>query len=102
MIAVVSGTGGAVRAAVEDAGNLRQLHAEFRGVDDRAAAAALSAAGLGELSGDHVWLSVAGLRAAGDASPEWAAGFDGMIAYAASQGWVDADGTRVRAHVVRP
>ena len=102
MIAVVSNTGGAVRATVEDAANLRQLHAEFRGVDDPAAAAALSAAGLGELSGDHVWLSVAGLRAAGDGSPEWTAGFDGMVAYAGSKGWMSADGTQVQAHIVRP
>jgi hypothetical protein len=101
MIAVVSNAGGEVRATVEDAGNLRQLHAEFRGVDDLAAAAALSAAGLGELSGDHVWLSVAGLRAAADGTPDGAAGFDGMIAYAASKGWISADGSRVQAHVIR-
>jgi hypothetical protein len=101
MIAVVSSADGEVRASVEDAGSLRQLHAEFRGVDDSAAAAALSAAGLGELSGDHVWLSVARLRAAADASPEGAAGFDGMIAYAAGKGWMSADGTQVQAHVVR-
>jgi hypothetical protein len=101
MIAVVSNTGGEVRAVIEDAGNLRQLHAEFRGVDDLAAATALDAAGLGELSGDHVWLSVAALRAAADESPDWATRFDGMIGYAAGQGWASADGSQVQAHVVR-
>jgi hypothetical protein len=29
----------------------------------------------------------------------WANGFDGMIAYATSKGWTNADGTAVRAHV---
>jgi len=34
------------------------------------------------------------------ADPEWRAGFDAMIAYATSRGWVDADGG-VRIHVER-
>ncbi len=98
-----SGTaaGGEVRAAVEDAANLRQLRAEFRGVDDAAAGAALAAAGLGTVDGDHAWLDVAALRAAGDGSPGWLAGFDAMLGYATGQGWTSQDGTTVRAHIVR-
>jgi hypothetical protein len=92
---------GEARASVEDPGNLRQLHAEFRGVNDDAADAALAAAGLGRADGDHAWLDAGALRAAGDGSAAWAAGFDGMLAYAASKGWASADSTRVRAHIVR-
>jgi hypothetical protein len=92
---------GEARASVEDPGNLRQLHAEFRGVNDDAADAALAAAGLGRVDGDHAWLDAGPLRAAGDGSAAWAAGFDAMLAYAASKGWASADGTRVRAHIVR-
>jgi hypothetical protein len=84
---------GEARASVEDPGNLRQLHAEFRGVN--------VAAGLGRADGDHAWLDAGALRAAGDGSAAWAAGFDGMLAYAASKGWASEDGTRVRAHIVR-
>lgn len=54
--------------------------------------------------GEHVWLDVAVARRAGaeqTADEDWTAGYDGMIAYAASKGWIDADGTHVRAHVER-
>jgi hypothetical protein len=98
---LVSGNVGEVRASVEDPGNLKQLHAEFRGVGDDAAATALSGAGLGNVDGDHAWLGVSALRAAGDGSAAWTSGFDGMLAFAASKGWASEDGTRVRAHIVR-
>jgi hypothetical protein len=98
---LVADDGSGVRAAVADAENLKQLHTEFRGVGDDAAAAALSAAGLGTVEGDHAWLDAAALRAAGDGSDGWTAGFDGMLAYAASKGWASADGSAVRAHIVR-
>ena len=101
MFVLVTGDRGSVRATVEDAGNLRQLHAEFRGVDDDAAAATMAAAGLGIVDGDHAWLDAGALRAAGDGSEEWVAGFDRMLAYAAGKGWTSEDGTRVRAHIVR-
>ena len=101
MFVLVSGGNGEVLASVEDPGNLRQLHAEFRGVSDDAAAAALAAVGLGTVDGDNAWLDAGALRAAGDGSAAWATGFDGMLAYAASKGWSSEDGTRVRAHVVR-
>jgi hypothetical protein len=98
---LVSGYDGDVRASVEDPGNLKQLHAEFRGVSDDAAAAALAAAGIGTVDGDHAWLNAAALRAAGDGSAAWASGLDGMLAYAVSKGWATEDGTQVRAHIVR-
>jgi hypothetical protein len=56
----------------------------------------------GELAADdHAWINIDALRAeSGRADdPEWAAGFDGMIAYATSKGWVDETGERVRAHL---
>jgi hypothetical protein len=98
---LVSGDDGEVRASVKDPANLRQLHAEFLGVSDEAAAAALAAAGLGTVDGDNAWLDAGALRAAGDGSAAWATGFDGMLAYAASKGWSSEDGARVRAHIVR-
>jgi len=98
---LVCGNDDGILASVEDPGNLKQLHAEFRGISDEAAAAALAAAGLGTVDGDHAWLDAGALRAANDGSEAWAAGFDGMLAYAASKGWASADGARVRAHIVR-
>jgi hypothetical protein len=98
---LVSGSDGEVRASVEDPGNLKQLHAEFRGVGDDPAGAAMAAAGLGTVDGDYAWLDAGALRAAGDGSPAWVAGFDGMLAYAAGNGWASENGARVRAHIVR-
>lgn len=101
MYVLVAGDGGEARATVADAENLKQLHAEFRGVSNDIAAAALSAAGLGTVDGDHAWLDASALRAAGDGSDGWTAGFDGMLAYAASKGWASPDGSAVQAHIVR-
>ena len=101
MFVLVSGTNGEALASVEDPGNLRQLHAEFRGVGDEAAAGAMAAAGLGTVDGEHAWLDAAALRAAGDGSQAWVTGFDAMLAYAAGKGWTSEDGARVRAHIVR-
>jgi hypothetical protein len=53
--------------------------------------------------GEHVWLRISELRRlAGEGQPpEWGDGFDAMIGYAASKGWLDADGASVRVHVDR-
>lgn len=96
MIVRVTGAG----AAVEDVGNLRELRVDLDGPDDATARAALADAGLGELSDEHAWLSIAALRTAGNGDDEWLAGFADMIRFAEREGWVSGD--RVRAHVVRP
>jgi hypothetical protein len=59
--------------------------------------------GVGALDadGEHLFISRGGLRSlAGDLaiSPGWLEGFDAMVGYAESKGWVDGEG-RVRAHV---
>jgi len=101
MFVLVSGDGSGVRATVEDPGNLKQLHAELRGVSDDAAAEALRVAGLGTLEGDHAWLSADALKAAGDGSSGWTVDFYAMLAYAKTRGWVSDDESRIRAHVIR-
>lgn len=59
---------------------------------------------LGHIDGDHAWLHISLLRVAAhpcgarDRSTE----FDSMINYAASNGWVDAAGLNVQAHIHRP
>lgn len=71
------------------------------GLDRAALAGALVP--LGRLEGGHAWLEIEALRHAAGADvpaesrPEWDSGFEGMIAYASSKGWV-ADGA-VRAHL---
>jgi hypothetical protein len=100
MFVLVSGSPGEATASVEQAQDLKQLHAEFRGVDVATAVVALADAALGTVDGDHVWLSVSALRAAGDGSSKWSSAFDGMVAYASSKGWTSTDGSLLRAHIV--
>ncbi|WP_141005734.1 hypothetical protein [Nocardioides humi] len=54
-------------------------------------------------SGDHVWLDIAALRdrAGAEKGADWHEGYDAMVAYALSRGWVSPDGAAVRAHVER-
>lgn len=95
MIVLVDGGSGSVTMA--DAENLRSLSVELRSCSVEQAAALL--AEIGRVDGDHVWLDIARLRAlsprADDAA--WSAGFDDVMRYAASQGWID--GSLVRAHL---
>ena len=53
---------------------------------------------------DHVWVDIERLRTTALAEvddPDFPAQFDGMIAYATKKGWLNALGTRVRAHLER-
>lgn len=101
MFVLVTSDAGGVRATVEDAQNLRQLHAEFRGVDDAAAAEALRTAGLGRVDGDYAWLDAEALKLAGDGTSGWTVDFYAMLAYAKTRGWTSDDQTRLRAHIIR-
>lgn len=58
---------------------------------------------IGRPDGDHVWVSVEVVRrmAAGRVDDGWDERFASMLEYAASKGWLDADGAHVRAHVER-
>jgi len=89
---------------LEDAGNLRELYVAAGGCPDAAAVGrTLDQTGAGSLAEDgaHAWLSVDWLRARGAAGqgPSWSEGFEGMLAYAAGQGWLGPAGTSVRAHL---
>ncbi len=53
-----------------------------------------------EPDGDHLVVDPLALRrlAGGAATRDWERGFEGMCAYAAGKGWVEADGG-IRAHI---
>ena len=84
---------------MDDAENLRGLSVELRSCE--ASQADVLLGDLGRVDGEHVWLDIPLLKAlsplANDA--EWADGFDGVMKYAESQGWIDEAGTHVRAHI---
>jgi hypothetical protein len=83
---------------VQEAGNLRNLSIVL--VDDHAA---LGLLGTMDDDGEHVWIRVTELRRiAGEGQPpDWGDGFDAMIGYAASKGWLDTEGASVRVHIDR-
>ena len=61
-----------------------------------------SLASLGRLEPPkHVWISIEALKAASDRenNPDWQLAFAGMVAYAASNGWLDDSGIEMRAHL---
>lgn len=52
----------------------------------------------------HLWWSLDAVRrlAPSDAGAEWWRRFEAMMAWAATQGWIDEAGTHVQVHVERP
>jgi hypothetical protein len=71
-------------------------------VDGTLAAARMGALGRLDSDGEHIWLDIdvlrgelAGIGLHGQPLAE----FEGMISYAERAGWVDSDGTAVRAHI---
>jgi hypothetical protein len=89
-------------AALREPDDLGSLKVVVHGPPERREGLAAAVADVGRVdpSGD-VFLAVEALkRLAGErvATAEWLQRFDRMVAYAASRGWVDADGTALRAH----
>jgi hypothetical protein len=66
--------------------------------------AALDASGVGRMDGDEALVEVDAVRrlAAGRVGEGWDADFAGMLAYAATKGWIADEGRSIRAHVERP
>ena len=88
---------------LEDAGNFREFHVATDGDVPATVAAFGGRAGASERD-NHLWIDIAYVRElAGDAADaEWDAQFDGMLAYAASKGWIDELADRVEAHIQPP
>jgi hypothetical protein len=66
---------------------------------------ALLLAGAGRPAGEDVFVSARWIRGAmaerEDDDEEWLTGFEAMLGLARAQGWVDAEGDGIRAHVVK-
>lgn len=83
---------------LEEPDDCTRFHLVGRDVGPDEVAGALS--GFGEVEGEHAWIEPDTLRtlAEGRVPADWDDRFDGMIAYAATKGWVDDEG-RLQAHI---
>ena len=91
------------RVDVHEADDLRSFSVRHDGRGDiTSVEQALAPLGTVDASG-HAWIDVELLRAASGKADDavWSAEFDGMVAYAASKGWLDESGTALRAHLER-
>ncbi len=92
-------------AQVLDAGDLKALSVTLEDGIEVHHATAKSPLATPSDDGAAVWLDVAELKSAAEASfdsgvpADWSAGFDAMIEYARTKGWLSDDGRAVRAHV---
>jgi hypothetical protein len=90
-------------ATLADPDDLGSFKVLARGREGDTAGLAAALQGVGTLAGDgHAFVGVDAVRRlAGDRAqdPEWAAGFEKMLAYAGSKGWMDDAGTAIQAHV---
>ena len=92
------------QAEVRDPDNCQALDVRVSAADRGSVDAALRASGLGGWNGGReADLNVARLRAAaarGPVGPDWPQRWEAMLRYAATKGWLSADGAHVRAHQV--
>jgi hypothetical protein len=91
-------------AAVHEADDCTSLELRIEASDRAGVTDALISAGLGRWDGgSEVDLNVQGLHALAHAratAPDWEQRWAAMLAYADRSGWLAADGSTVRAHVV--
>ena len=80
---------------------LTQFHVSASGGDLDAVVAALGAHGRAADAPDHVFIAIASVRewAVGRVDESWEAGFQKMLDYARSKGWLDESGTHIQAHL---
>lgn len=79
---------------------LTAFHAVSTTTDSSAVGPAMGDAG-DDAGEGHVWVSADWIRSqvADEVSGDWRSSFDGMIAYAASKGWMNEAGTHIKAHI---
>ncbi|QTJ70557.1 hypothetical protein HYG77_34175 (plasmid) [Rhodococcus sp. ZPP] len=88
---------------LSDADNLKQLHLSCASTLPLTTIdAVLRRTDMGHIDHDHVYLNIDGLRRRRECHGFVdEAAFNRMVEYATSKQWISADGSAVRAHIVR-
>jgi hypothetical protein len=92
------------RVSLAEPADFGRFHVQVVGGWDEGAADLLLG-GVGRLESiERAWIDVRAVRVlAGDVvDEEWDTGFDAMIDFAGSKGWLSEDGTAIQAHVEWP
>jgi len=100
MVITVDLAAGAGTVGLDDPADCKKFHLAATGAPDEAAlGSALAVSGVGRMHDGHALIDIAALRrlAAGRVPEGWEADFEGMLGYARTKGWVQADA--VQAHV---
>ncbi|MEV5413191.1 hypothetical protein AB0K60_30700 [Thermopolyspora sp. NPDC052614] len=101
MYVQVTGTAERPEVSVEEADDCTRLHVSAGPLDEATVGTMLIRTGLGRPRGPgHVWLDIAALRSRiRSHAPDWPQRFAAMIAHAGRNGWLDASGKLVAAHI---
>jgi hypothetical protein len=86
-------------ASVDDPAVFTAFNAISSTDDKDAVGAAMGVAGHAADDAGHVWVSAEWIRATVAGDGEWLAGFDAMVAFAESKGWMNEAGTHIKAHI---
>ena len=87
---------------LEELEDCTRFHVEASSAEPAVLGPRLGAAGTVEgAAPDHAWIEVSWVRAqaASRVPGSWIEDFQKMLGYAASKGWMDADGGAISAHV---
>ena len=96
MIITVDPTTG---ARVEDADVFTAFSAAGETTNNAAVGSAMGDAGHAADDDGHVWVSAAWIQSTVAGDEQWNAGFDAMVSFAASKGWLNDAGTHILAHI---
>jgi hypothetical protein len=89
--------------SLEEPENCKQFHVSVvGGHEPDSVSTALEASDVGRYDGvGEAFISIAAVRrlAEGRVSDTWQRDFEAMLAFAATKGWLDADGSSIQAHI---
>lgn len=88
-------------AGLAEPDNFEQFHVVIPGGDAAAGLRVLGADGAAAQDADHLWISVAAVRrwAGGSVDSDWEEGFQKMLDFASTSGWLDEKGAHIQAHI---
>lgn len=86
-------------ARIDEADVFTAFSAASGTTDNAAVGSAMGEAGHAADNDGHVWVSADWIRSTVNGDDAWTAGFDAMVSFATSKGWMNDAGTHILAHI---